>query len=1046
MTSGKGLEKYDLKERKFHYYLQNEKCITQNNVYTTFLDKDRNVWIGTGSCGLIKFNPSDNTYHYYFNDSNEPANLAGKTILVMHQDHKGLIWIGTDGHGYYKYDAANNKLTRYSHNNDDNKSISNNSARSIYEDRSGTLWFGTNFGGLNKFDRKTETFEYCGFNCVLSILEDKTGNFWVADYYTGLNLYDRKSGKAVKSYGRKEGLLSYSVWGILEDDHNNLWIKTDNGLFKFNTVIRTFKHYTTEDGLIDNFFLPFPASHCMGPGGTMLFLNSKRNIGKGVVIFHPDSIKNDQSAPIVLITNISSFNQPGSKLSYKGFISEIKEITLPYTQNDLRFEYVGLQYSEPLKNQYKYTLENFDNDWTGYGNSRQATYTNLEPGEYIFKVTASNRDGVWSPKDASITIIIMPPWWKTTAAYLLYILFAAGLVYLTWKLQMKRIRIKQQYEMSRFEAEKLHEVDGIKSRFFTNISHEFRTPLTLIIGPVKQLSEKIADEKAKEVLRVVHRNADKLLTLVNQLLDISKIESGNMKLQTAEQNIAALIKAITLSFTSYAERKKINLSFSSRPDRIPAYIDKEKFGNIINNLLSNAFKFTPEGGEIGVEISCQAGPGSASSAQNEIPKQVRDDNLAGSNIRDDNFAGSNVRDDNLEEEIIRDGNFAEMTVRDDNFIEITVRDTGIGIPEEKLPRIFDRFYQVDGSHKKEHEGTGIGLALTKELIELHKGTIEVASTEGKGTIFTIRIPPGSGHLQPEEICDEEIAQDADRVALKAAGRPDIEEEIQYNGRLERAAEPGGDGSPPLLLIVEDNNDVRKYIKDNLIDNYKIIEAADGEEGWNRALSDIPELIISDVMMPKMDGFELCGKIKSDERTSHIPIILLTAKAASEDKIVGYETGADEYIMKPFDSNELKARIKNLIEQRKRIHEHFRQNGLFELDESKITPLDKKFLQNTICLITGNISDDSFNIEKLAEGLNMSRSVLHKKIVSLIGEPPVELVKTIRMTRAAELICLKTGNISEIALEVGFKNPAYFSECFKKQFGVTPSQYSRRFNH
>ena len=314
--------------------------------------------------------------------------------------------------------------------------------------------------------------------------------------------------------------------------------------------------------------------------------------------------------------------------------------------------------------------------------------------------------------------------------------------------------------MSRFEAEKLHEVDGIKSRFFTNISHEFRTPLTLIIGPVKQLADRIADEKAKEVLRVVHRNADKLLVLVNQLLDISKIESGNMKLQAAVQDAAALTRALVLSFSSFAERKNIKLSFSSRPERIPAYIDKEKFENIINNLLSNAFKFTPEGGEIGVEISCGAEQGSASSDQKKIPKQVRDDSVVGSNVRDGKFAENTVPDSKV----------AEDTAPDGNFVEISVRDTGMGIPEEKLPRIFDRFYQVDGSHRREHEGTGIGLALTKELVELHKGTIEVESTEGKGTLFTIRIPSGSGHLQSEEISKEELAKDTDRGAVKATGR------------------------------------------------------------------------------------------------------------------------------------------------------------------------------------------------------------------------------------------------------------------------------------
>ena len=1016
--TSKGLDKYDQRTHRYTHYLQNEKCITDFMVYAMLLDKSGYLWLGTSNCGLIRFNPETASYSYYLNDPDK-MNLINKTVLYLLQDHLGYIWIGTRDYGLYKYEPENTSLIQYKHDPNDSLSLSQDEVLSLLEDHNGVLWVGTNLGGLNKFNRETGKFTYAGFKNCLSLYEDSENRMWVSELFSGLSLFDREKLKAADNFSQNNGLAANAGIGIIEDNDKNLWFINEMGISRVNPKNKAVNNFPVINiySNVFNFFTP----NCTGKGTDgMLYINT----GKGLVILNPASIMDDPTPPRVVISNLSLFNRADEKLDYNGFIPETKEVTLPYDQNDLRFDYVGLQFNEPAKNTYKYILENFDEDWVDAGTQRNATYTNLNPGEYNFRVKAANRDGVWSPKDASIKIIILPPWWKTTAAYILYILFITGLIFLTWKLQMKRIRIKQQYEMSRFEAEKLHEVDGIKSRFFTNISHEFRTPLTLILGPVKQLADKTADEKSKEVLRVVHRNAEKLLALVNQLLDISKIESGNMKIHAAEHDAAALIRAITLSFTSYAERKRIKLSFSSRPDEIRAYIDKEKFENIINNLLSNAFKFTPEGGSIEVMIDSQAELVSASET-NKIPKQVRDDNFVGSNVRDDNFA--------------------EITSPDDNIIRITIRDTGMGIPEEKLPRIFDRFYQVDGSHRREHEGTGIGLALTKELVELHKGMIEVESTEGKGTLFTIRIPTGKGHLQAEEIGKEELAKDTDRGAVKATGRPVIDEALQYNGRLETAAELSGNGSSHLLLIVEDNNDVRKYIKDNLTDDYKIIEASDGVDGCDRALSEIPELIISDVMMPKMDGFELCRKLKTDERTSHIPIILLTAKAASEDKIEGYETGADEYIMKPFNSNELKARIKNLIEQRKRIHEHFRQNGLIEIDETRITSIDKKFLQNTFCLINDNISDDSFSVERLAEGLSISRSVLHKKVVSLTGEPPVELIKTIRMTRAAELIRLKTGNISEIALEVGFKNPAYFSECFKKHFRISPSQYSHSFH-
>jgi DNA-binding response OmpR family regulator/anti-sigma regulatory factor (Ser/Thr protein kinase) len=450
-----------------------------------------------------------------------------------------------------------------------------------------------------------------------------------------------------------------------------------------------------------------------------------------------------------------------------------------------------------------------------------------------------------------------------------------------------------------------------------------------------------------------------------------------MKLQTVPQNIIPFLKALLLSFTSYAERKRIILKFNSEEDEIIVYLDRDKVEKIITNLLSNAFKFTPDGGRIEVTLN-----------------------------------------------------------REDNYANVIVSDTGIGIPKEKLARIFDRFYQVDGSHTREQEGTGIGLSLTKELVELHKGKIEVESEEGKGTTVTISLPLGKEHLKPEEICESK--KDEEKVSFIPTESIIFDETNTEKLDLDLIRET----EKPLLLIVEDNSDVRKYIRDNLIKDYRILEAIDGEDGWNKSVEQIPDLIVSDVMMPKMDGFKLCEQLKTDERTSHIPVILLTAKAAKQDKIEGYEIGADEYIMKPFEPDELRARIRNLIEQRKRLHEHFQKQGVFEFNQKRITSVDKKFLQRTFDKITDHISDSSFSVDLLVEDLAISRSVLHRKILSLTGETPGELIRRIRLNKAADLIKQKFGNLSEIALEVGFNNPAYFSESFKKQYGVTPSQYQQ----
>jgi len=530
----------------------------------------------------------------------------------------------------------------------------------------------------------------------------------------------------------------------------------------------------------------------------------------------------------------------------------------------------------------------------------------------------------------------------------------------------------------------LKEAHQVQSRFFTNISHEFRTPLTLILGPVKQVIEKIKDTKIKEELRIVHKNANNLLGLVNQLLDISKLESGKVKLKTISMNVIPFFKALVHSFDSYAERKNIALRFISQENELIAYIDKDKIEKIIVNVLSNAFKFTPEGGQIIINV-----------------------------------------------------------FKSDKRVNVTITDTGIGIPKEKIPFVFDRFYQVDGSHKREHEGTGIGLALTKELVDLHHGKIAIESVEGKGTTITVSLPLGSEYLNPEEIC--EISNGEEPVEDLKVATNFIEgsrRKLSVNLQEITYSDPDN-GKEETILIVEDNSEVRNYIKDNLDGEYNILEAIDGEDGWNKTIDKLPDIIVSDVMMPKMDGFVLLEMLKTDERTSHIPVILLTAKAASQDKIEGYKTGADDYIMKPFDSDELKVRIKNLIQQRKRIQQHFQKIGIFDLDKSSVTSVDKIFLRKAFDTISRNVSDPSFSVESFAESLAVSRYVLYKKIVSLTGESPVELIRRIRLQRAAELIKKKFGNFSEIALEVGFNNPAYFSDCFKKQFGISPSHYQQK---
>ena len=946
-----GLEIFDSKNETFKIY--------DFNYTSVFQDNSGNILVCLKSSGgLYKFNINDN-WTCYIN----PANWGHfEEFYSFYSRLSDQVWLGTikgDLYLFNPFTLIKKWITKI-----------NNSVNLLYQDSFGLVWFGgtktglfcydPNSGIVKEYKSESKNTATLVDNSILSICEDQNKTLWIGSS-RGLVRYNRSQNTFTR-FLDKDGFLNEGVQQILGDDHDNVWMSTGKGITKFNPLTGKFKNYYSSDEFANiNFYIQ---SGCRTENGEMYFGGEN-----GFIRFHPDSIKDNSFIPPIIITSFRKFEKP---------FPFGKEVELQHSDNYISFDFVALSYINSEKNQYAYIMEGLDKEWIYCGTRRYASYPNLGPGEYIFRVKGSNSNLEWNEAGASLRIIILPPWWRTIWAYIFYILFIASIIYYTWRMQLKRVRVKHEFEMSKFEAQKLHEVDEMKSRFFANISHEFRTPLTLILGPVKQVIERTKETKTKEDLNLVHRNANRLLGLVNQLLDISKIESGNMKLQTTPINIIPYLKALVLSFTSYAERKRITLKFISDVDELTVYIDKDKFEKIINNILSNAFKFTPDEGSIKVAVN-----------------------------------------------------------QDNKNLRITVSDTGVGIPSEKLQKIFDRFYQVDGSHTREQEGTGIGLSLTKELVELHKGTIEVESEEGKGSSFIISIPLGTDHLKPDEIVELE----SDKI-----------EQIQINNILantpvSKTNLPDIDlvtnTDKPILLIVEDNYDVRNYIRTNLDNGYRIIEAVDGEDGWNKSTNNLPDLIVSDVMMPKMDGFELCKRLKTDERTSHIPVILLTAKAAKQDKLDGYEIGADDYIMKPFEPDELSARIKNLIDQRKKLHEHFKNKGMFELTQTKITPVDKKFMQKAFDIINQNMSDPIFSVETFSELLNVSRSVLHRKIVSLTGESPGDLIRQIKLKRASELIEQKFGNLSEIALEIGFTNPAYFSEAFKKQFGLSPSQFQQK---
>ncbi|UCH64928.1 MAG: hypothetical protein JSW63_09965, partial [Ignavibacterium sp.] len=763
-TRSGGLNRFNPVDKRFQHFQhdpKNQYSISADDIFFIIKDTFENdiIWIGTDGDGLIKFNTKTLKSINYLHDPDDPNSISSNSIRSLLVDSWGVLWAGTLDAGLNQFDRQTGKFTRYQSNSNDPNSLSHDVVNIIYEDSEGVLWIGTDAGGICRFDPNTNKFttyrslaEDQDASIILFIYEDKKGNFWVGTIKTGIHLFDRVKGISIRNYTENDGLANNLVCAILEDDSGNLWVSTANGLSKFNPVMETFRNFGISDGLVGSFFNL--RSAYKNKKGEMFFGSDF-----GLNIFHPDSVKDDPIPPQVQIANISLFNKPGERLIFDGFISELNEIILSYDQNDLRFDYVGLHFSEPTRNTYKYILQGFDEDWVDAGTQRNAVYTNLDAGEYVFRVRAANRDGVWNEEGASIKLIISPPFWATTWAYIVYAIIILSIIYSTWKLQLKRIRIKHDYEMSKFEAEKMHEVDELKSRFFANISHEFRTPLTLVFGPAKDVLEKTSDPQTKKSMGIIKRNASRLYSLVNQLLDLSKLESGKMKLEVSEQDIIPQLKGIFLSFTSFAERKKITLKFNTIEENLKVYIDRDKVEKIINNLLSNAFKFTPEGGKI----------------------------------------------DFIIERLI-------------NEVEIRITDNGIGIPKERIDKIFDRFYQVDSSHTRQGEGTGIGLALTKELVELHKGEIKVESKEGEGTTVSVQLPLGKDHLKPEEIVAIGIQEEALQVV----------EEIDFNFETNNGKDKTDivvllEMEKPLLLVVEDNLDVRIYIISHLEEDYRIQE-------------------------------------------------------------------------------------------------------------------------------------------------------------------------------------------------------------------------------
>ena len=1055
-TLGGGVSKLDRAADKFPYYARDAddaNSLSTNQILSLYEDDDGTLWIGTWGGGLNKFDPETNTFTHYRHDPNDPNSPIGNEILTIyedregilwlgtwngldrfdprterfthflhdpdnanslstnqvsaiHEDREGMLWIGTWGNGVNRYDRATNIFTRFVNDQDDPMSLSSNGVRAFFEDDEGGFWIATSDNMMNWFDPATERFEVFepmgGQLQILSFARSEAmpGQFWLGTNLQGLHLYDFETNTS-EAFTEKDGLPHDTVLGLLEDDEGYVWVGTARGLSKFDPRTKTFRTYDLTERLQGNKLMDMPVYK--GRSGALYFGGST-----GFIAFHPERVTDNPYMPPVVLTDFQLFTESvsvGEDSPLKAHVSVTEEIRLAHWQNDLSFTFAALNYQAPEQNRYAYKLDHYDDDWRYAGAGRTATYTNLAPGEYVFRATGSNNDDLWSDEGASIRLVIAPPWWKTLWAYALFLVLGVASLFglIRWRVRYLERRageleamvsartaeVVQQKATIEAQAQKLQELDRLKSRFFANISHEFRTPLLLILGPLQDTLDGVygsVGAALRRQIEMMQRSGYRLLRLINQLLDLSKLESGNMRLQARRANLMPFLKGIVLSFSSMAERKHIDLQLHTEENRIDLDFDPDKLEKVFFNLLSNAFKFTPEHGAISVHAGTVAG---------------------------------------------------------EDQVEIRVSDTGRGIPPEALPFIFDRFHQVDAATAREHEGTGIGLALVRELVTLHGGTITAESTPGEGSAFIVRIPVSGApeRVDGERAEDEAVQGDGAvngryrEISLRALW------EIESDGGVADVELPSPlPAEAPTILLVEDNPDVRAYVKTHLARHYHLDEAADGVEGLEQARRRPPDLIISDVMMPRMDGYALCRTIKTDPDLNHIPVILLTAKAGEESKVEGLETGADDYIYKPFSADELLARAENLIEIRRLLRQRFsREVVAVQPSEIAVTSTDTAFLERVQAVVEEYMANSNFGAEWLADEVGLSPRQLRRKLKDLTNLSTAGYIRSMRLQRAAQLLEEQAGNVSEVAYAVGFQDPKHFSKLFRQVFGVAPSQ-------
>jgi len=978
-TDGGGLSLFHLKSGLFSHIEIKAKEKTNSAglpILSMMLDRNQQLWIGTFQNGLFIYNTKTGQYEQ-LNAGKDNAHINNNEIFCIKEDRKGKIWIGTNGGGVNMFDPVTKTFLKYvstPSSPGDRQLPVNGFIRAIEEDHEGNIWIGTYGSGVAVLDPTTQKFRVyndkntgMAIDRAFSILEDRSGNVWIGTGGDGLFRFNPNQDKTFASYAAPGDLPDGVIHKLLEDNSGNIWLTTDKGICTFNAATKKFTHYCAYNGLQNDAFID--GSGLRSSKGILFFGGNE-----GFNYIDPShEVKRNDNIPPVFLTNLKVNNTvvlAGNNSALKQDISVAKQIDLDYKQN-FSIGYSAINFTLPQQNKYAYMLKPFNKNWNYVGSTTTAYYTNLDPGEYVFLVRARNNDGVWNNSGTQIRIVIHPPIWMTWYAYLSYALIVAGVLLLIRHQGIKKLKAKLALEQERREAERLHELDMLKIKFLTNLSHEFRTPISLIMAPTDKLLAEHEDEQTTGQLAVIRRNARRLLNLVNQLLDFRKLEEEELKLNLREGEINSFIRDVVDSFRDLSESRGIALNINAPSEKLFVRFDHDKIERILFNILSNAFKFTLPGGTVSVDISAYP-----------------------------------------------------MSRNDKTMLEFKISDTGIGIEPDKRYLIFERFYQGNHNIGKVNPGSGIGLSITKEFVEMHDGTINVESEIGKGSVFSILIPL-------EIFADSSIV---DQVPVKT---PVKENDIRPKTNNNQVVT-----DVPVLLIVEDNDEFRYYIKDNLKTQYKIVEASNGAEGWDKALSCHPDLIISDITMPNMDGITLSKKIKADKRTSHIPFIMLTARTREDEQLKGLESGANDYLTKPFNFEILNIKIKNLLQLNIMLKNTYTRQLKVVHPDIEVESGREKFLGKVINYINNNLNNPKFSVVDLSEHLAMSRGALYTKIFELTGLPPVEFIRSYKLDRAAILLLKSDLSVSQIAYEAGFATPHYFSRSFKDKFNMLPSEYRK----